>query len=204
MDQALAVFRNNIDRANDLASLYDWLGHTVPLLAQYDDLLRSQIVNVVSAFDKLMHDFIRIGMVEIFEMRRPPTNKYLNEVVAIQHLPGLVGGPACPPSAYFDAIVREKLSKFSFQQPTKIVDGLSYIWMENHKWQMIARNVGMAEDKMTRRQQLIVTRRNAIVHEADLDPITNEKQTITRAEATDISNFLLNLGTQIYNLVTLR
>jgi len=78
-----------------------------------------------------MHDFIRIGMVRILENRRPPTGKYLSESVAIQHLPGLAAGAVPPPPVRFEEIVREKLSKLTFQDPTKIADGLSYIWNEN-------------------------------------------------------------------------
>jgi hypothetical protein len=173
----------------------------VPIPEQFNDLLRSQIVNAVSAFDKLMHDLIRIGMVAIFENQRPATSKYLSETVAIQHLPGLVAGAVPPPPVRFEEIVREKLSKLSFQEPTKIADGLSYVWNENQKWQQIALGLGMSDDDAKRKQRLIATRRNAIVHEADLDPVTNRKQTITKAEATDTSNFLLVLGNRIYDLV---
>ncbi|EQD37268.1 hypothetical protein B1A_17690, partial [mine drainage metagenome] len=76
-----------------------------------------------------------------------------------------------------------------------------YIWNENHKWQQIALGFGMTDDHVKRKQTLIATRRNAIVHEADLDPVTNQKQAITRAEATDISDFLLALGNRICDLV---
>ena len=195
------AFQYNIQQANELGALYDYLSNTVPIPEQFDDLLRSQIVNAVSAFDKLMHDLIRIGMVEIFENQRPSTSKYLSEAIAIQHLPGLAAG-AIPPSAVrFEEIIREKLSKLSFQDPTKIADGLSYIWNETQKWQRMAGTLGMCDDDVKRKQKLIVTRRNAIVHEADLNPITNKKQTITRLEATDASNFLLALGNRIYDLV---
>lgn len=201
MLNAKGVFHKNIQQANELGALYDYLTNTVPVPAQFDDLLRSQIVNAVSAFDKLMHDLIRIGMVGIFESQRPSTGKYLNEVVAIQHLPGLTAGAMPPPPVRFEEIVREKLSKLSFQDPTKIADGLSYIWNESQKWQKIALGLGMPDDDAKRRQRLIVTRRNAIVHEADLDPVTNQKQTITKPEAIDISNFLLTLGNRICDLV---
>lgn len=201
MLNARGVFHNNIRQANELGALYDYLSNTVPIPEQFDDLLRSQVVNAVSAFDKLMHDLIRIGMVRIFENQRPSTGKYLSEAVAIQHLQGLAAGAVPPPPVRFEEIVREKLSKLSFQDPTKIADGLSYIWNENQKWQQIAQGLGMGDDDAKRKQRLIVTRRNAIVHEADLDPVTNQKQTITRPEATDISNFLLALGNRIYDLV---
>jgi hypothetical protein len=201
MLNAKAAFHNNIQQANELGALYDYLSTVLPMPRQFDDLLRSQIVNTVSAFDKLMHDLIRIGMVRIFENQRPSTGKYLNEAVAIQHLPGLAAGAIPPPPVRFEEIVREKLSKLSFQDPTKIADGLSYIWNENQKWQQIAQGLGMTNEDARRKQRLIVTRRNAIVHEADLDPVTNQKQTITRPEATDISDFLLALGNRICDLV---
>ena len=201
MLNAKGVFHNNIQQANELGALYDYLTNTVPMPKQFDDLLRSRIVNAVSAFDKLMHDLIRIGMVRIFENQRPSTGKYLSEAVAIQHLPGLAAGAVPPPPVRFEEIVREKLSKLSFQDPTKIADGLSYIWNENQKWQQIAQGLGMTDEDAKRKLKLIVTRRNAIVHEADLDPVTNQKQTITKPEATDISNFLLALGNRICDLV---
>ena len=201
MLNAKGFFHKNIQQSNELGALYDHLSNAVAIPEQFDDLLRSQIVNAVSAFDKLMHDLIRIGMVRIFESRRPSTGKYLSEAVAIQHLPGLATGAVPPPPVRFEEIVREKLSKLSFQDPTKIADGLSYIWNENQKWQQIALGLGMADEDTKRKLKLIVTRRNAIVHEADLDPVTNQKQAIARTEATDISSFLLALGNRICDLV---
>ncbi|NSL53550.1 HEPN domain-containing protein [Uliginosibacterium aquaticum] len=195
------VFHQNIQKANELGVLYAQLSGMVTIPEQFDDLLRSQIVNAVSAFDKLMHDLIRIGMVKIFERQRAPTGKYLNETIAIQHLQDLTAGAVLPPSVRFEEIVREKLSKLSFQDPTKIADGLSYIWDESQKWQRIAVGLGMTDEDAKRKQKLIVTRRNAIVHEADLHPVTAQKQPITRAEATDISDFCLALGNQICLLV---
>jgi hypothetical protein len=201
MLNAKRVFHRNILQTNQLGVLYEYLSNTVAIPEQFDDLLRSQIVNAVSAFDKLLHDLIRIGMVRIFENQRPPTVKYLSETVAIQHLPALAAGTVPPPPVRFEEIIREKHSKLSFQDPAKIADGLSYIWGENQKWQQIALGLGMTDDDARRKLRLIVTRRNAIVHEADLEPVTNQKQPITRTEATDISDFLLALGYRICDLV---
>lgn len=201
MLNAKLVFQRNIQQAKELGALYDYLSNTVPLPEQFDDLLRSQVVNAVSAFDKLMHDLIRIGMVDIFENRRPATAKYLNETVAVQFLPGLAAGAVPPAPIRFGEIVREKHSKLSFQDPPKIADGLSYIWNENQKWQQIALGLGMSDEDAKRKQKLIVGRRNAIVHEADLDPVSNQKQAITRDEVTGIADFLLALGNRICDLV---
>lgn len=195
------AFQKNIRQANELGGLYDHLSTLVTIQEQFDDLLRSQIVYAVSAFDKLMHDLIRIGIVQIFEGTRSPTGKYQNEGIPIQHLAQLMPGSTPPPAMRFEEIVREKLSTLSFQDPNKIVDGLSFIWNENQKWQHIARGLGMSDGDVKRKQKLIVTRRNAIVHEADLDPVSNVKQAITRDEAKQTSDFLLLLGDKIYDLV---
>lgn len=89
----------------------------------------------------------------------------------------------------------------SFQDPVKIGDGLSYIWNEGQKWQKMAQSLRMSDEDIKRQLKLIVTRRNAIVHEADLDPVMNLKQSITRQEVNDISNFLEILGDSICGLV---
>ena len=201
MLNAKRVFHRNIQQANELGVLYDHLSTIVAMPVPFDDLLRSQVVHAVSALDKLIHDLLRIGMVRIFENKKPSTGKYLTETVAIQQLPELAANAIPPPPVRFEEIIREKLSKLSFQDPTRIADGLSYIWNENHKWKLIAHGLGMSEEDARRKQKLIVTRRNAIVHESDLDPVTSQKQTITRTEARDIADFQLALGDQICNLV---
>lgn len=198
---AKAVFERNISQANELGALYSHLSGLVTIPEQFDDLLRSQVVNAVSAFDKLMHDLIRIGVVHMFEGVRPHTGKYLSEVVSIQHLPSLAVGAIPPPSVRFEEIIREKLSYLSFQEPGKVSDGLSYIWSEKQKWQRISVAIGITDEEARRKMKLIATRRNAIVHEADLDPITSSKQAITRLEADNISSFLLSVGTKIVDLV---
>lgn len=201
MLNAKRLFQDNIRQAEELGALFNYLSVTLALPGQFDDLLRSQVVQAVSAFDKLVHDLIRIGMVMTFENQRPATAKYLAESVTIQHLPGLAAAAIPPPAVRFEEIVREKLSKFSFQDPSKVADGLSYIWNESQKWQQIAQGLGMTESDAKLRLKLIVSRRNAIVHEADLDPISNKKQMISQAEATEVAQFLLFLGNRICDLV---
>ena len=201
MQNAKLAFQKNIRQANELGALYDHLSALVPIPTQFDDLLRSQIVYAVSAFDKLLHDLIRIGMVQIFQGLRPATDKYKSERIAIQHLTQLAVGSTPPPAVRFEEIVREKLSVLSFQDPNKIADGLSFIWGEEHKWKKIAFSLDMPEVDVKLKQKLIVTRRNAIVHEADLDPVSGAKQLITRAEAADASQFLLAHGLNICDLI---
>ncbi|GLO24202.1 HEPN domain-containing protein [Pseudomonas putida] len=201
MHNAQLVFQKNIKEANGLGAIYDHLTEIVQISEPFDDLLRYQLVYSVSAFDKLIHDLIRIGMVQIFEGLRPTTPKYANEGIALQHLTDLAPGATPPPGVKFEELVRGKLSIQSFQDPTKVSEGLSFIWNESQKWQTLGAKVGLSDKDAKLNLKLIVTRRNAIVHEADLDPITSLKQPITRTEAEHAAKYLLNLGNAVCDLV---
>ena len=197
-----ARFLQNVTRAAELGALYDHLVNNVAIPNAFDDLLRSQLVYAVSAFDKLVHDLVRIGMVQAFAGARRPTEKYLNEGIQLRHLALLSPVSIPPPAVVFEQIVREKLSTLSFQDPNKLADGLSFIWPETQKWHVLAGALGMSDDDARTTLRLIATRRNAIVHEADLDPVTHNKQTITKQEAEDATSFLRRLGTEICARVT--
>lgn len=61
------------------------------------------------------------------------------------------------------------------------------------------RNVGFGCKKNLK---LIATRRNAIVHEADLDPVTHIKQSIDSQIVSDNTHFLEACGDAIDSLVS--
>lgn len=194
-------FRANLVQVAELGSLHDHLVGTVTMPNAFDDLLRSQLVYGVSAFDKLVHDLIRIGMVQTFVGARPATPKYLSEGIQLRSLTLLSAGSIPPPEFAFEQIVRDKLSHLSFQDPAKLADGLGYIWPDGQKWQVLAAALGMPDEAARTRLRLLATRRNAIVHEADLDPITHVKQPITKQEVLDALTFLQNLGIKICDCV---
>jgi hypothetical protein len=73
MYKALELFRLNIRDARKLTGLYEYLETSITVPYSFDDLLRAQMVYSVSAFDKLIHDIVRIGMMEIFTGKRKPT-----------------------------------------------------------------------------------------------------------------------------------
>jgi hypothetical protein len=106
-----------------------------------------------------------------------------------------------PAEIVFGEAVRSKLKTLSFQDPEKVSDGLSYIWSENQKWQKISASYGGDEKTIKIQLKLIIARRNAIVHEADIDAVSNSKIPITRVEANEVSTFLRKLGETIHALV---
>lgn len=202
MLNAKAQFEKNIAEIRALGDVHNYLDKHVGNAMDFTDLLRSQLVYSVSAYDALIHDLIRIGMREIFLGLRPPTPKYSAEVLTLQQHLDLKSATLPPPESLFESIVRGKLKYLSFQTPDKVCDGLSLIWPESDKWQRIADAVGSNKADHRTKQTLLIGRRNAIVHEYDIDPVTQLRQPIDAATASDAIDFFQACGTAIADLVT--
>jgi len=203
MRNAIALFNTNIIAAKQAGDIYDYLTRSVTSPLSFDDLLRSQIVYSVSAFDKLIHDLVRIGMVEIFTGNRPATAKYLNESISLKIYADLIATSIPPKEHIFEQALFQKFKVISYQHPEKVADGLSYIWNESQKWQKIAGKMGWSDSVAQKTLRLIADRRNVIVHEADIDPVTNMKLNITKLECAEITAFLHRCGNEISDLVVI-
>src|SRR5690606_6113474 len=107
-----------------------------------DDVSRTKVVWAVSALDKLVHDLVRIGMVETFVGRRIPTAKYLAESIPLSALASTFAQPLLPAAAIFEQVVFGKLKHLSFQDPKKLSDGLALIWSEPQKFAALADDMG--------------------------------------------------------------
>lgn len=219
MTNALAVFDNGIRETRKMSAVY---AHFVnDLHIPHDeiaDILRAQIVNAVSAFDRLVHELVNIGVVEIFMGTRIKTQKFLNQPFKADTLikslefvkPGYVPVSINETPQYLvEMEMREKMSYLAFEAPDKVKDALSYIWDENHKMQALAIDMALpgnnANDKqknLEQRLQLIVDRRNQIAHEGDIDPSTNTKRFIDYTTSVSAVNFMERLGLSVYKMVT--
>jgi hypothetical protein len=201
MLDAKALFQSSMRSAEDLTGLYDYLlkTHSVPF--PFDDLLRAQVMYVLSAFDKLAHDLIRIGMVQTYLGKRPSTEKFRMETITIELHSDIISASIPPAELLFEAAISRKLGFLSFQDPDKLADGLSLIWPEKHKWRTIADKIGMPVNEARTTLKLISMRRNAIVHESDIDLFSNSKRAITSADCADITGFIGVCGNAIVDLV---
>lgn len=200
MYNSLKLFKKNIQESSQLLALFKYTNEHIPGM-NFDDLLRAHLVYSVSAFDKFIHDIIRIGMLEIFLNIRPPTPKYLSEGISLELHNKIIEATIPPKEYYFEREIIKKLSYISFQEPTKIAEGLSLIWSEPHKWQIISANMGIEMQTVKTTLKTIVARRNQIVHEADIDMATGKKYSIEKIETDNVANFLLKCGKSIYDNV---
>lgn len=186
----------------ELATLHEYLCANLKSPMTFDDLLRFQIVYSVSALDKLIHDIVRIGMIQIFTGKRSATSKYLTEKFSMSTYATLSSATIPPKEYYFEQEIISKLGIVTYQSPENIADGLSYIWDEKHKWQKIAAAMTMKEDQARTQLKLIVDRRNKIAHEADVDIRSGGKFSISKSDCESSVLFIERCGEEIVRIVT--
>jgi hypothetical protein len=201
MHNSLILFKNTLRETRSLTTLYDYLVSSIAAPVNFDDILRLQVVYAVSAFDKLMHDLIRIGVVSIYAGTRTITPRYKSDAISMETHLALINATIPPKEVLFEIEVSKKLKVLSFQDPDKIASGLSLIWNEPHKWEKIAANMAAPADAVRTRLKLIVGRRNSIVHESDMDPVSQTKTPISRDEAAQLIEFIERCGSSIAVLV---
>jgi hypothetical protein len=202
MLRAKTRFNAGIQRARNLHALYIHLTtiqHFPP--DTVSDLLRSEIVYVVSSFDKFIHDIVKQGMVDTFVGRRVATNAYKNFNITLEQFEAIKYATLPPPEGVFENTIIENHNNLSFQDPEKVAGALSLIWNEQHKWQSIANCMGKKENDIRIELKNIVIRRNQIVHEGDINLMSGQLQILNEPDVIESINFIEELGNCIYSLI---
>ena len=200
MNTAYNAFCTIIQDTRNSDVVYTYLESTVKPPYDYSDLLRWQWAQAVSALDKLIHDLIRIGMLQTYQGMRSPTAKYRSFSIDMDCYSQMKQLPQFAFSI-FEAQIVHKLSFLSFQEPKKIQEGLSLIWDESNKWKKISDVMGLNEIYLKTKLKNVSIRRNQIVHEGDYSNALLQRQAITHADTLDVINFIFFLGTSVYDLV---
>lgn len=199
MDDIFNEFQNNIAQIRQIGSVYSYLKDNMRLpIADIEDILRSQIVNVVSALDRYLHEKVRKGICDIFLGNRPITSKFKNFSLSsdtVMRIWGDTSLTVIEREMLINDAVSQSLKTLSFQQAVKIKDALSYLWDEPHKITVVAKEMGVPgatdNDKqryLSQRLDLLVERRNQIAHESDME--VNGKRAITKQEVDDAISFI--------------
>lgn len=200
MLQSHKRFVKLVQDTQNVETLYNYFEHSV-VPVDISDLLRWQWVQCISAFDKFVHDVVRVGMVEIFLRNRTPTPKYNTFQIDIQTYGDMINN-IIDASLIFERKIILKHGFLAFQDPSKVADALSYIWNENDKWGKISNLMGMSKDDCTTYLRNIVIRRNQIVHEGDYTDSLSRRQDIFLQDVIDIRDYILKLGQAIYDCVS--
>lgn len=190
-------------RIIEIHDLYRYLKEELNYSSSFlDDLLRSEIVYVVSALDRFIHDIVKVGILEAYNGRRLITPSLKKFSVNLEKLKLILDNNS-DANQIIEEIIVENHKHLAFQDPTKIAEALSLIWGENHKWQKISNTLQMDEVTVKVKLRNIIIRRNQIVHESDIDLFTNTIQEIEGQDVIDSVMFVKKIVDEIYSLVKL-
>ena len=185
-------FRQNVERVNTLVGMHAAIQVRVTPALDPSDMLRAAMLLGVSALDQLVHELVRVGMLEAYAGLRPETDALRRFEVSLASVRLATTSPAR--LDWFDAEVRSRHAFLTFQRPDKIADGIRLI-SDVQLWQTVAQAMNARPEDIRRRLNLIVTRRNQIAHEADMNPaFPGTRWPISEADVVDVISFLSQLG----------
>lgn len=196
----LEQFRDDIERVQTLGALYDILSQQITSALDLTDLLRSQIVMVVSALDHYIHEITRVGMLEVYDGKRPQTPAFLRFQVKMEAtLQGIAAVQG--DNRWLDEEIRRNHGHLPFQHPDKIADAIR-LFSTCKLWDSVASELNLKVEDVKNQLQLILGRRNQIVHESDLDPMSpGNRWGISSSDSVKAINFIQELGEAIYVVV---
>ena len=210
-------FIENIESIRNLGNIYDQNISQYPILEEeLSDILRFQFLYSVSALDRFIHEIVKKEMVRKFVNNNQLTTKAedfkfslktVNKILTISRNDSIPITQEDTIEYWIGKEISDKHKLLAFQEPDKISEALSNIWGEEHKWDVIASNMStqlngknnaqQAKD-LKQRIKVIVERRNQIVHEADIDIVSQVKRTMDKSNVVETINIIENLGKSIF------
>jgi hypothetical protein len=91
MQETLNIFRANLDRVRSMHAVYLHLSGQVTPAVDLSDLLRAEMVLIVSALDQSVHEPTRLGMMEVWRGERNPTPAFDRFLVSLNVVRQLAG-----------------------------------------------------------------------------------------------------------------
>ena len=201
MQTAIDQFRGNLVRVRNLGSLHKVLSTQTTGVLNLTDLLRSELVMIVSALDLYVHEVVRLGMLECLGGQRVRTDAFHRFQVT---LAGALQAVSLPGSAvWLDEQIRDRLGHRSFQQPDDIADATRLI-SNVELWNSVAVQLQTTSQDVRDRIRLVVDRRNKIVHEADSNPTYGQigmLWSLTATQTDDAVAFIESVGEAVHTVV---
>ena len=200
MQVAIDQFRVNLARVRNLGGIYNTLNAQTTAVIDLSDILRSELVMVVSVLDYYIHETVRLGMLEVYRGIRPETSAFLRFQISLESVRQAVSD--LTNDNWLDNEIRERHGWRSFQQADHIAEAIRLISNIN-LWEQVSNYLGMPAQEIRQQLNLIADRRNKIVHEADMNPTPyNTRWPIDEALVDDAINFIEQIAETIHNLLT--
>lgn len=136
MDEIYKEFTTTISNIRQTSDVYKYLKDVVKIeTLSFDDILRSQIVTLVSALDRYFHEKVRKGICDMFLGNKSPTSKFKSFSLTSETVLRVWGDNSLTPvqrEMMINEAVALRLKAVSFQHASKIKDALSFIWEAKH------------------------------------------------------------------------
>ena len=194
-------FRENIARVQSLGGLHEAFDQMTTPAVDLTDLLRAQIVMVVSALDHYIHEITRVGMLEVYDGNRPRTDAFLRFQVTMDT--AMKGISNSSENQWLDAEIRERHGYQAFQHPDNIADAVR-LFSSCELWPSVAGQLNLPVQDVKNRLRAIINRRNQIAHEADLNPSylgSGTRWPISPLDLTSTLDFIQNVCEAIHTVV---
>jgi len=217
MNAVYNKFIENIESIRVLGNIYDQNILQYPILEEVlSDILRFQFLYSVSALDRFIHEIVKKEMVKNIVNNNQLTDKAedfkfslktVNKILTISKNNSMPITQEDTIEYWIEKEILDKHKLLAFQSPDKISDALSNIWDENDKWKKIVskmtiqfngNNDTQKANDLKQRIKVITERRNQIVHEADIDVVSQVKRTIDKSSVAETINIVEDLGKSIY------
>ena len=194
-------FQENIEQVRALGGLHAAFDKATTSAVDLTDLLRAQIVMVVSALDHYIHEITRVGMLEVYNGKRPQTEAFLRFQVTMGG--AMTGISKWSENGWFDTEIRKRHGYKSFQHPDNIVKAVR-LFSSCELWRSVGLELNLSDQEAKNRLCAIVNRRNQITHEADIDPSypeTGSRWPISSSDVTNALNFIQDICEAIHTVV---
>ncbi len=198
MQRALDQFSANLDRARNLSGLGAALSSITTEAIDLSDILRASLVLSVSALDNFVHEFVRLGMLEVNAGKRPTTDAHLTFRVPLSAARTAMSDAT--QNEWLDQAIQQAHGWLSFQQPDKIADAIR-LMSSVSLWSQVGIELGKPAKAVKVQLNSIVDRRNKIAHEADMDPTNpGQRWPIDSQIVREALDFVDSLATAIFKV----
>jgi len=205
----LATFEQVCARCDLLSAIHAYLAANASGALQPDEVLRAEWVARVSALDLYVHELVAQRMVLVHAGKLAATAQFNAFKIKLDTVDRIRAAPSVSDAlSAFDLDVRTQLSFVTYQDPDKIAEGIRLV-SSSELWNEIAIHQGATSATKTARAKgirsnlsAIVSRRNKIAHEGDLQPsIPRTPWPVSQNDLNDVRVFIERLVRSIDSVI---
>lgn len=184
-------FKESMESVKTLHALHGTLCEKLPAM-DISEILRAEVVLLVSALDCFIHDVVRKGLMEIFNDKNKNISDRLSITLSTTKQM-LLSESDTEKQEVLETAIKQILSKQSYQSSHNIEDALQLISVSK-PWSSIEKNMGIKAEDIKKQLGVVIRRRNQIAHESDRKNLMGERNDIERGDIDEMICFISKLA----------